>query len=213
MVLPLKTALWIAVGMLAGALVWSKYEMRSVPAASILLADIPKSIGQWQCVKDEVSQSYGTEVSTLIRDYKATDGTEAQVTLQGTYTRLGGLRDWSLARTTTGWTISDETTKAVAMGGDQDQAVLRLQRITKDDRVLCAVSWYTSPTHQAANLTGAETRAWRDRLVGHKSPWLSLYVVVDATGKQDAAKHEKAAVALAKGIAPRLREIAAKAQP
>jgi len=212
MTLTPKAALWIAVGMLTGTLAWSKYEMRSIPATSIQLETVPKTIGPWSCVKDEASKGYGIEVKTLIRNYETADGLQAMVTLQGTYTRLGGLRDWSLARTTGGWTIPTEANKELEFQGAGGSGTVRLQKLTKDQMVLYTVSWYTSPTREAASLAKAEVVAWGDRLVGRKTPWLGLYVAVIAADEASAAKAEEAAIELAAHIAPIMRQVAAESR-
>jgi len=212
MALTTRTALWIAVGMLGGTLAWSKYEARCVPASTILLENVPCAIGQWKCSKTEESDAYGAEVKTLIREYTAPGGRRAEVILQGTYTRLGGLRDWPLAHTTGGWTIAHEESRTLAVAKSQIPVVVRLQRLTKAEQVAHAVSWYTSPVDQAGSLARAETKAWKDRLAGRKSPWLGLYVATSCTGAADTKEREEDALALAAAIAPHLPTIAQESE-
>ncbi|NSW56897.1 MAG: exosortase-associated EpsI family protein [Armatimonadetes bacterium] len=212
MALTTRIALWIAVGMLGGTLAWSKYESRCVSASTILLDRVPCDLGDWKCSKSEESDAYGSEVKTLIREYVAPGERRAEVILQGTYTRLGGLRDWPLAHTTGGWTIAHEETRALRVDGSPIPVNVRLQRITKGERVVHAVSWYTSPQDQAGSLARAETKAWRDRLVGRRSPWLGLYVAVSSTGKAKMKEHEADALGLASAIAPHLPTIARESE-
>lgn len=198
----------LAVGMIAVTLVWSRYEMRVTPAAGIDLEAMPKQCGQWSCTDEAALDGYGIEAKTITRTYRGPDNAEAAVIFQGTYTRLGALRDWPLARATAGWSIPTESTRDLALDGDDGRATVRLQQLTKDRTSLVAVSWYTSPSQGVGSLAGAEVAAWRDRLVGRRTPWVSLYVAIPVTETVHRPATETAALELAQCLVPELRAVA-----
>ena len=201
----------IAIGMLGGAFAWSQYEMRAVPAADISLESLPKAIAQWTCIAEQNRGAYGAEVKTIDRVYQAPGGEKAQATFQATYTRLGALRDWSLARTTGGWTIATESKKELSLPQGGGLVQVRLQELTKENAVEVGITWYTSAQGQAASLAKAELSAWGDRLRGRKMPWLSLYVTVPQTAKLSREDATQKAIELASILAPALRTIASNA--
>lgn len=210
MTLTPRAAMAIAVAMLTATLVWSRCETRAVPAAGIPLQRVPMTLGPWTCIKETANESYGVEVKTLDRTYRDAAGNEASVTLQGTYTRLGALRDWTLARTTAGWTVTSEVQRSLALAGAPEVAVMNVQELGDGKSKEIAVSWFASSRRQAATLTRAEIAAWGDRLAGRKLPWLSQYVTVSVARQQDTAAAQDRALDLARRVAEALRGIAAE---
>ena len=71
------TARWIALGMLASATVWVRFEERVVPADSLALENLPQQVGQWRCATQEFNNSYWPETKTINRTYRGADGTIA----------------------------------------------------------------------------------------------------------------------------------------
>jgi hypothetical protein len=207
----------MAVAMVGAAALRARHELRAVPAAQIPLQAIPRKLQDWACTKEHTRDTYGIEVLTLDRVYRAPGGVEAFVTFQATYTRLGALRDWSLARTTGGWSVTSEAEQplmgaAGASGRGSPRPpvpwTVRVQRLTQNQVVDVAVSWYTSARTQTTTLGRAELAAWKDRLKGQRVPWLSLYLTVRATKSLSPEQAEQRALQLATLLAPQLEELA-----
>lgn len=211
----------LAVAMVGAAALWARHETRPIPAAQIPLQAIPGKLQTWQAMQtpatEQTRDTYGVEVLTLDRVYRAPDGVQALVTFQATYSRLGALRDWSLARTTAGWSVTSEADQPLmdapgASGRDSPRPpapwTLRVQRLTQNQVVEVAVSWYTSGRTEATALGRAELAAWKDRLKGRRMPWLSLYLTVRATPSLPPEQAERRALQLATLLARELDELA-----
>ena len=202
----------LALVMLGGALIWSRHEMRLVPASAIPLESMPSRFAGWTRTASTPLDTYGVEVKTINSTYQGPRGRKANVTLQATYTRLGALRDWSLARTTGGWNINDETQQVLPGRNGGTPITVRLQYLSKENTWEVAVSCYLSHEQQAASLAKAEIAGWRDRLLGHRMPWFSLFVTVPGMGDQSHEDAQQAALELAQHIAHELQYVAAKSE-
>ncbi len=177
------------------------HERREVSAADIALAQLPQELGAWQTVQEEVSLSEGGAYRLLERTYENDDGYRLHVTVQATHTRLGSLRDWSPASMAQGWSVEDESIWSSA----RESAVgARLQKLVKGARSRIALTWYTSAESEAPTLQAAELKAWRDRLLGGKQPWASLYIVAETTS--DTAT-EESVTELARQLGPELQQL------
>jgi len=177
------------------------HERREVSAADIPLAQLPQQLGSWQTVQEEVSMSKGGTYGLLERVYENDDGYRLHVRVQATHTRLGSLRDWSLASMAEGWSIEQESTWHSNHGLGMQA---RIQRLVKGARSRIALTWYTSAQSQAPTLQLAELKAWRDRLLGGKKPWASLYIIAETTSETAA---ENYVIQLAQLLAPELRQL------
>lgn len=208
MILTPRTAMTIAVSMLAATLVWSKCETRTLPADRIPLQRVPMALGQWTCIEESANPNYGAEVATLERTYRDAAGNKASVILQGTYTRLGALRDWSLARTTGGWTVASQSQVSLTLPSAGQSVVMTVQDMRSDTSNEVAVTWYASSQRQAATLARAEMAAWADRLAGRRLPWLSQYITVTVPRTQDRVAAQERALDLAQRMAAALRAVA-----
>jgi len=186
--------------LLVGAAVLGNLEYRTIPADDISLDALPSQIGEWSTDSEEVLMQPDGSYKTLSRTYVTEDGREAFVVVQATRTRLGSLRDWSLAAMAGGWTGTEETVwhdPAAPMDA-------RIERLVNKSSVRIALTWYTSSASQSASLKKAEMFGARDRLLGGKKPWASLYIVAASGDEQaDRATVEQ----LATGLAPSLREM------
>ena len=207
------TAKLTAAVMIGAAFLWSRYETRAIPAVSIGLASLPQRAGEWTRDELDFTERFGIEALTADAVYTDPEGHEAQVTYQGTYTRLGALRDWSLARTTGGWTITREMQQTIARADGTGQMTVRMQELIKEGDGMVAISWYASPDNEATSLARAEMRAWRDRLVGHTNPWLSMYIILPTGEDIERATAETMALDLASHLGPQLRAVARDAEP
>ena len=62
----------------------------------------------------------------------------------------------------------------------------------------------TSAESEAPTLQRAEVKAWRDRLLGDKKPWASLYIVAETTSD---AGTEESVTELAQQLGPELQQL------
>lgn len=190
--------------LLAGAAVLGFVERRTRPADDIPLDALPGQIGAWTAVDQEIETQPDGSYLLLKRTYEDGEGRRAFVTVQATYTRLGSLRDWSLAATAAGWTTGEET----IWHSDDGQMSARVQQMVHKTDTQVALTWYTSAHSQAPSLKNAEILGARDRLAGEKKPWASLYVVAN-TGASDVDR--KIVEEIGSGLAPCLRQIMSQA--
>ena len=186
------------------------HESREISAADIPLANLPKQIGAWETVSERISRSDNNEYKLLKRTYTNDEGQKLHVTIQATYTRLGSLRDWSLASMAEGWSVEEQSIWTANRGAHGFLIEARIQRLVKDLHHRVALTWYTSAQSQAPSLQLAELKAWRDRLLGGKKPWASLYLLAETDsppGAQEATKQ------LAQQLALGLRQLISAADP
>jgi len=177
------------------------HERREVSAEDIPLEQLPRQLGSWQTVQEEVSLSQDGAYRLLKRIYENGDGYRLYVTVQATHTRLGSLRDWSLASMAEGWTSEHES---IWYSNQAPAVEARIQRLVNGARSRTALTWYTSAQLQAPTLPSAELKAWRDRLLGGKKPWASLYIIAETTSETAA---ENYVIQLAQQLAPELRQL------
>ncbi len=183
------------------------HERREVSAADIPLAQLPQELRGWQTVQEEVSLSEGGAYRLLERTYENGDGYRLHMTVQATHTRLGSLRDWSLSSMAEGWSVEDESIWSSA----RESAVrARIQRLVKGARSRVALTWYTSAESHAPTLQSATLKAWRDRLLGGKKPWASLYMVAETTSDTAA---EDSVTDLAQQLGPELQQLMSELGP
>lgn len=192
--------------LLLAATIMALVEPREMSPEGIPLAALPSSIGDWQAVDEELEMASDGAYLMLERTYKDPAGQEALLRVQATYTRLGSLRDWSLAATAGGWTPQKEYAwQAAPEAGD-----VRIQHLQKRSEERIAVTWYTSARSQTASIKKAQVLAWRERLIGDRRAWASMYLLVPAGSEGDA---EAASQEIAAAVAPRLREMMAASRP
>ncbi|MCK4322904.1 MAG: exosortase-associated EpsI family protein [Armatimonadetes bacterium] len=183
------------------------HERREVSAADIPLAQLPQQLGAWQSVQQQVGLSDGGGYRLLERTYENDEGYRINVIVQATHTRLGSLRDWSLASMAEGWSVESES---IWSSAQEPVVEPRIQRLVKGPRSRVALTWYTSASSEAPTLQSAELKAWRDRLLGGKKPWASLYIIAETTS---AAGTEKHVTDLAQQLAPELQQLMSKSEP
>jgi len=176
-------------------------ERREVSAADIPLAQLSQDLRGWQTMQEEVSLSEGGAYRLLERTYENDDGYRLHMRVQATHTRLGSLRDWSLASMAEGWSVEDESIWSSAR---ESVVEARIQTLVNGPRSRVALTWYTSAESQAPTLQRAELKAWRDRLLGGKKPWASLYIVAEATSDTAA---EESVTELAQQLGPELQQL------
>lgn len=186
------------------------HESRELSPADIPLADLAKQIGLWQMVSEEIGVSGDDAYKLLERTYQDDEGQELHVTIQATYTRLGSLRDWSLASMASGWSVTREWTWTSRDSETSSPIEARLQELVRGTERRVVLTWYTSAQAQARTLQSAQLKGWRDRLVGGKKPWASMYLLTEASS---AAAGEEAVKQLAQRLAPELRQLMCTTHP
>ena len=152
-------------------------ESRPMSASEIPLEKLPVHVGPWAAAHQAVDVSANGEYKTLTRTYRSDQNDELELTVQATFTRLGSLRDWSLAKAAEGWMPEETTTVKLGSGADNIEPEVRIQKLTNGTQRVWALTWYTSAGVQASTLRQAQLVAWGERLKGSKQPWGSLYLV------------------------------------
>jgi hypothetical protein len=205
-----RRAQLVVLAALLAALGIGWHESREISPADIPLADLPKQIGCWQVVSEDTSLSSGSAYKLLERTYRDGDRGELYVRIQATYTRLGSLRDWSLASMASGWSVEKEWTWTSRASGDGVPPQARMQKLVKGQQQRVALTWYASARSQAHSLQSAQVQAWRDRVLGAKKPWASMYIIAEIGSTIDA---QDTVLELAEHLAPRLQQLMQEADP
>jgi hypothetical protein len=177
-----------------------------VPADDIPLAELPREVGDWSAVEEQVKVQPDGSYKMLNRVYERPDAMTAHLRVQATYTRLGSLRDWSLASMAQGWSAAEETT----WRSDDGTIHARIERLVRKPQERIALTWYTSAQSDTASLKRAELLGAKQRLLGDEHPWASLYLLVDC---QEEGAADEAVRELAKRLGPELKQITAQTTP
>lgn len=186
------------------------HEHREISPADIPLANLAREASTWQTTTEQVSLSDDNAYKLLERTYENDQDQKLHVTIQSTYTRLGALRDWSLASMASGWTTEQQCIWKSNEGANGFPMEARIQTLVNGPRHRVALIWYTSAQSQAPTLQRAELKAWRDRLLGGKKPWASMYVVAET---DPGPRAEEAVQQLARQLAPELRLLMSARDP
>jgi len=194
----------IVLVVLVGTLLIGWYENREISPVTIPLEDLPRRIGAWETVWEETTLPKGEAYKFLRRVYENNEGQRIHVRVHATYTRLGGLRDWSLASMADGWSVEEASiwdikNDAVGFTGEAS-----IQRLAKGAHRRAALNWYTSARLQAPTLQLAAFKAWPDWLLTGRKPWANMYLLAD-TGPEWGA--ESATKELAQQLAPEVRDL------
>lgn len=197
-----------ALALLAGGAIGAQCMGRSRSAAEIPLQRI--TVAGWEQVENKDlrdPQKGWPEAKQIQQVYSDGRGRVVRVSLKATYTRLGALRDYSLARVADGWVVEDSAQVAldrVEWAGLPVRATL--QRLRKGDALEVALSWYCSPDEVVTDLRRAAFAGWRGRLFGAAKPWAQVYIVTDVEG--EAVPEAEATVkAVGSSIARQLRDV------
>lgn len=194
------------VALLAVTMLTGLTEHGEVSPEGIALDSLPRQIGGWTAVSDEMRMADDNAYLMLERIYENAEGQEALLRVQATYTRLGSLRDWSLAATAGGWTPQQEHIWR-SPDGVMD---VRIQHLQKRSAERIAATWFTSARSQTPSIKRAQFLAWRDRLLGDRRGWASMYLLLPAASGADA---EEAGREIVASVGPMLRELMAVSRP
>jgi len=175
----------ISVVMLSGSWLIGHEVQRTSSVADIDFATLPTELGPWRCT--EASDPYNKqdgETAYYRMNWRKDAGQEVAVTLSVTRTRLGSLRDWSLARMGQGWALGEEITWQSPSAEGLPFPILAGARWIGTDRFrqVC-INWYVSPKSQSPTFLKAEMLGWRDRLLGREDPWGQMYVASLSQGE------------------------------
>lgn len=148
-------------------------------------------LGAWRCV--QVGKSENLEQGTAFKQaavYENDRGVRIQAYFVTTATRLGALRDFSVALEAQGWVLHNTETVTGPMMPHLGQPMLAtIEGFTRDGKELLALGWFVSSRQQAPDLRHAEIRGWRDLLTQMQPPlWAEFYATIEVGNSTDEAR-------------------------
>lgn len=168
---------YAALAVVGLALVAGQAGRTVVHVADLPLDTIPTELGPWVCISEDTPEEKNTdETSYLTRTYQHEDGTVIQASLQVTASRLGALRNWSIAMMGNGWNVEEP----IQMGprpveGLPFEMIAKLQWLHRPGARMLTSTWFVSPGAQAVDYERAQALGWRDRLLG-ECIWGEMYL-------------------------------------
>jgi len=173
--------------MLVAALVLGREVEQVSSVADIKLENLPQQLGPWQCVKAGYMEDKQTEEASFYEmRFRNEQGKEVDVLLSVTRTRLGALRDWTVARMGQGWMLGPETTwKKSDVPGLPFPLVAGKRWLEKGNVRQVCINWYVSRSSQSPTYVRAELLGWKDRLLGRTGPWGQMYVISVSDGSEE----------------------------
>jgi len=199
----------LVVGVLAATAALGANAGREVDVRSVRLDAIPENTGEW--VYAELQRSEVDPRGTSVKQhrlYQNAAGQNIQASLVATATRLGALRDYSVALEAQGWTRGNrEILGGPTIGSLGRPMGYRLEQLHHGKRDRLALTWFVSARRQAHDLPGAETKGWLDLILrSHPPLWVELYAAIDVDG--DAEDERASLIAFAETLGPVLAELA-----
>ncbi len=195
------TTHFAALGMLAAALLAGRAALVVVDVSNLPLAQIPERLGPWTCVEQEMPAAKNTDEAVyMTRVYEHEDGTLISSSFQVTSSRLGALRNWSVAMMGNGWNVEEPwIVGPIAADGLPFDLRLKLQWLHRTGLRRLTATWFVSPGAQAVEYERAQMRGWWDKLVG-RCVWGELYMTT--LNGDSASGLERATQDLATRLAP-----------
>jgi len=178
---------YAAVAVLGLALVAGQVGRTVVDVSDLPLRDVPAKLGPWTCTAEEMPAEKNTgEAAYMTRTYVREDGTTIEASMQVTASRLGALRNWSIAMMGNGWNVEPPIemgpvqVEGIEMGPVQVEGVpygviAKLQWLHRPGAKMLTSTWFASPTAQAVDYERAQALGWRDKLLGD-CIWGELYL-------------------------------------
>lgn len=191
---------------LVGVLAIGWHENREVSPADIPLENLPRKSGTWETVREETSLAKDNAYKLLRRTYEDDKGQKIYVTVHATHTRLGGLRDWSLASMASGWSVKEASIRKIKDDGNGCAWEASIQKLVNGPRRRVALNWYTSAHLQAPTLQLAAFNAWPDWLLTGRKPWANMYLLAEEDSNRTV---EEGVRELAQRLAPQVRNLMA----
>ncbi|MGD9498564.1 MAG: exosortase-associated EpsI family protein [Armatimonadota bacterium] len=165
-----------ALAILALALAAGRAGQTVVDVSGLPLHQLPRQLGPWTCTDDTMLEKSNEEVVWASRTYEREDGSQVYVVLQVTSSRLGGLRNWSVAQMGNGWNVEEPSVLGpVQVEGLPFELRLSRQWMHRPGARQFAVTWFASPRTQAVSYDRAQLLGWRDKLLGG-CLWGEMYV-------------------------------------
>jgi len=197
----LSTTHLAAFGMLAAALIAGRAALVVVDVSDLPLAQIPERLGPWTCTEQEAPNAKNTDETVYLRRvYEHEDGTLISAGFQITSSRLGALRNWSVAQMGNGWNVEEPSIVGpIAVEGLPFDLRLKLQWLHRTGLRRLTATWFVSPRSQAVEYERAQMHGWWDKLLG-KCVWGELYMTT--LDGDSAAGLERATRDLATRLAP-----------
>lgn len=173
----------LALAVLAGAAWVAQNADRKVELQPAAFEAVPMSIDGWVCVapdREESDTESGVSIKQL-RAYRSPSEEQIQATLVATATRLGALRDYSVASEAQGWTRGNrEILRGPAIASLGEPMEYRVERLHHGGSTRLAATWFVSSHRQAHDLVGAELGGWMDLVLERQPPvWVELYATID----------------------------------
>ncbi len=199
-----------AVAVLALALIAGQAGRTVVDVSDLPLTSVPEALGPWTCIEQEMPEEKNTgEAAYLKRTYRHEDGTEILTSLQVTSSRLGALRNWSVAMMGNGWNVDEPTRmRPREVEGLPFEMTAKLQWLHRPGRRMFTATWFVSPRGQALEYEKAQMLGWRDKLLG-KCIWGEMYLRSTSADSADSA--EKATEDLVVRLAPHFYNLLTRA--
>ncbi len=146
-------------------------------------AQLPRQLGPWRCASAEyVAGKSGEGASFYSMEFGKGQKQKVEVILGVVTSRLGALRDWSVASIGQGWELGSETVWAAPpIQGLPLKMVAGVRQVTNGKARRICINWYVSRTGQSPSFVKAELKGWLDRLLGRRAPWGQMFVTCDVT--------------------------------
>jgi hypothetical protein len=176
-------------------------------ARQVALERLPAQLGDWRCARagyEEAKTQEGASLYTML--YEGKSGMKVEVILGVVTSRLGALRDWSVASMGQGWELGPEAMWKVATEKSVPwpiEAGARWRTRGKERQV--CINWYVRPGAQTPSFKRAELMGWADRLAGRDAPWGQMFVSAASSGDDQHAW--EAASDVARRLAPRFYDL------
>jgi len=199
----------LALALVAGTVAVAHDAERKVDVRSVAFDAHLGSAAGWTCTKaDKPELDAGGAVIKQSRLYRNAKSQQIAANLVATATRLGGLRDYSVALEAQGWVRGNhEVVSGPEIASLGRPMLFRLERLHQGGKRQLALAWFVSSRRQAHDLAGAEFGGWTDLILASRPPlWIELYATTDAA--QDEASTRTALVDFAQALGPMLAKLA-----
>lgn len=166
-----------AIAVIGLALVAGQLGRTVVDVSGLPLRDIPTELGPWRCVAEQMPEEKNTgEAAYLTRTYERDDGVKIDASMQVTASRLGALRNWSIAMMGNGWNVEAPIQLGpVPVEGMPHEMIAKLQWLHRPGARMLTATWFVSPKTQAVEYERAQALGWRDKLLG-ECIWGEMYL-------------------------------------
>jgi hypothetical protein len=199
----------LAIGILAATAALAPAAKHEVGALSPAFDQYLAGVGEWATVSSEKLES-GDEGAVVkqSRLYRGPSGEQVAAIFIATATRLGGLRDYSVAVEAQGWVRGNEDiVEGPPIPSLGEPMRYRLEHLHQGDKLRLALTWFVSSRRQARDLAGAEFGGWTDLITQSRPPvWVEVYATLDVA--KDEAATRKTLTDFATSVGPAMARLA-----